>query len=170
MAKANSKTKTETTETETAGNRILRKITVRDTMGAEWMKKEMLDAVEAKKGKTLWLCTIIGVVGGFKPGSTDKGEFIRLNGQFKSTNLLTGEQFRCGSAILPGFVSEPIAAQVKSGGADIQFAIKIGAHYDETSVTKYVYDVASLIAPQENDALAMLEQQAGIKALPAPSA
>ena len=151
---------------EMVGNSLLRRITVRDVLGKAFMS-DLAAHLAAAKAKKLGLMRVIGVASRAKPGSTDKGDYVRFIGRFKATNLQTGEVFQSSQCILPNFIGEQIHAAMTAGRAagieglehqnESQFAFDIGAHYEESSVTKYVYDVASLIPPSQTDALAMLE-------------
>ncbi len=151
---------------ELVGNSLLRRITVRDVVGKVFMG-ELASHLNRAPGKKLGLMRVIGVANRAKPGSTDKGEYVRFIGRFKATNLVTGEMYQSSQCILPNFIGEQIHAAMTAGGAaglagleaqsESQFAFDIGAHYEESSVTKYVYTVASLIPPSQTDALALLE-------------
>lgn len=145
--------------------KALRKITTK-TVGFT------LDAVREALGKNkeTRLYSVIGVVTGARPGVTDKGEFLTLMGDFKATNLVTGEVFVSGKAILPGFVGDPIGmAALKPNADGVQFALTIGAEVDAKSVAGFQYTAESLLPPSPHSPLAQLEQTlADQKLLPAP--
>lgn len=144
----------------------LRKITVREI---GWKRDAVQEAV-IKAKKEIQLCTVMGVVNGVKPGSTDKGDFAKLVGDFKAVNLETGEAFTSQACILPNFIGDGVAAAIMRPNAEsVQFALTIGAKPDEKSVTGYVFTAQSLIPPSESSPLAMLEKTlAEQKLLPAP--
>ena len=158
--------KSEKENVELVGNSLLRRITVRDVVGKAYMG-DLASHLAKASGKKLGLMRVIGVANRAKPGSTDKGDYVRFIGRFKATSLITGEIYQSSQCILPNFIGEQIHAAMTAGGAaglagleaqaESQFAFDIGAHFEESSVTKYVYTVASLIPPSQTDALAMLE-------------
>jgi len=158
---------------ELVGSALLRRITVRDVVGKAFMK-DLPENLSKAPGKRLGLMRILGVASRAKPGATDKGEYVRFIGRFKATNLITGEVFQGSQCILPHFVGEMIHAAMTSGGPGLsgleaqnesQFAFDIGAHYDESAITRYVYDVTSLIPPAASDALTLLEQSLNVPQL-----
>ena len=158
--------KSEKQNVELVGNALLRRITVRDVVGKAYMS-ELAQHLSKAPGKKMGLMRVIGVANRAKPGSTDKGDYVRFIGRFKATNLLTGEIFQSSQCILPNFIGEQIHAAMTAGGAaglagleaqvESQFAFDIGASHEPSSVTGYMYTVASLIPPSQTDALAMLE-------------
>ena len=69
---------------------------------------------------------------------------------------------------MPGVAQDLLMGALDGDGVgDVQFAFQIGAHYDKDSVTKYVYDVSSLIEPSEDDPVERLGAQLGVKTGPA---
>ena len=145
----------------------VRKITIKEVFGDKNAVKAL---AEKAKGKVAGLFNVIGVVDGVKPGSTDKGDYIRLIGTFEATNLETGEVFQSGAAILPNFLSDGIgAAMMKPNASAVQFALTVGAKTDEKSVTGYVYTGENLLPPSEHSPLVMLKSELEKqKLLPAP--
>lgn len=158
-------------EAQAGSMNLIRKITVRDVMGADFIA-DLAEHVKPGHGKTAWLVRIIGVANKAKPGMTDKGEYVKFVGDFEATNLVTGEEMHSAACILPQFIGEQIWGAMNSDGTEKMstFAFDIGAHYDASSVTKYVYDVKALIAPKSNSLLAELKASVpAIRALPAPA-
>lgn len=145
----------------------IRKITIKEVFGD---RKTVLEAAVAAKGKIANLFSVIGVVDGVKPGSTDKGDYLRLIGQFEATNLDTGQIYSSGACILPNFIGDGIgAALLRPNAQSVQFAIVLGAKTDEKSVTGYVYTGDSLLPPSEHSPLVALRATlADQKLLPAP--
>lgn len=148
----------------TATRKIVKKLTVK-TCNA---KPDIEKLVEWKKGHgtdTLWLLGIVGIASDFIPGhNAETGtSFVKLYGQFKATNLDTGEVFVSGAAILPGAASDLIYGALKGRTGDnpgsIEFAFRIGVHWDETAAVKYVYDVEQAYQPAAADPLAALEDK-----------
>ena len=147
----------------------LRKLTVK-SIGAQPDIKEIIAFDEANSGGTMELATIIGRVNKIKPGESDYGPFCRFLGLFKGVNLRTGEVFRSSACLLPKAIEEEIEAAFSMGDiATLDFGYKIGAKYDATVATKYVYIVQSLMAPSEQDPIEMLEKSMNLVALPAPA-
>src|SRR5262245_44394328 len=154
-----------------AGEKVaeqLRKITIA-TCGAK-PTMELLAKLE-KKGKDgkADLLDVFGIAAKFKPGTSDKGDYIRFVGQFKAKNLVTGETYMSAAAIFPKMIEESLWGVM--GGENVnsvQLAFRIGVRYDEQAATKYTYYATPIMKPSESDPLSMLEKQLGdeIKALP----
>ncbi len=150
----------------------LRKITVA-TCGAT-PSMELLAKLEKKgQGARAELMDVFGIVTKYKPGSGDKGEYVRFIGQFKARNLETGDEFTAPAAIFPKMIEESLWGVLKPDGEgtnDVHMAFRIGVKFDKEAAVKYVYVATPLLKPSESDPLALLEKQVGdaIKALPAP--
>ena len=110
------------------------------------------------------LFTILGIVKGLKTGTTDNGEWISFEGEFKATRLLDGEIFRGPRA----FISEPAQSMLESAleeneTVEMAFVISI---IPGDNAYGYEYRTSPLIEPAENDGIAALELK--IKSLPKP--
>lgn len=159
---------------------LKKKLTVRDIMGA---KVQTLAAVQAlisagNSGKNpvpLAICRIIGRTNKGKPGSTDKGEFMRFVGEFVGINMLTGEQLSAGAVILPGAAESAIygaLGPLNDKGESVntvEFAVEVSVKYDAASATLYTYTCTPLIEPKTSDPMKALMQAAGVKQLAAPA-
>ena len=160
--------------------KLLKKITLREAAGKPDLKALIAfdnqtpalnpDGTPNLPRPTLWLAQILGGANDYKPGETDKGQFVRFLGQFKGTNLHTGEAKHASSCILPGAIPNMLFAALKGGASSVQFGFRIGVHYDDSAVTKYVYDVESLFDVAENDHVALLEAAISTGKLPALAA
>jgi hypothetical protein len=143
--------------------KAVRKITIKSVYGP--INLEKLIAAPDRK---LRLLNVLGIVRKLQPGETDKGPFVKMIGDFKATNLETGEVFRSGACILPNFVADMIVGAMDTGRA-VQFAFEIQCRYSDDAISKYVYDVISLLPPSESDELAMLEKTvSNVVSLPSP--
>lgn len=153
-------------------SKIEKKITVKSVCGTLKLRdlmKGMKD--EETKGPVVWLMTVVGIARRYKVVRSDLGESIRFLGHFKATNLATGEQVNSGACFLPGAAPEMVfGALGEDADREVQFAFKIGVHYDETAITKYVYDIESLIPLGDSDPLSMLEKSISPARLAAPVA
>ncbi len=144
----------------------LRKVTIK-TCGFD-----IATIKETVKGKgKVALIRLAGIVNSGKPGQTDKGEFLKLFGEFQAINLVTGEQFSGAQCILPNFISDQFAAVLASNGS-AEFALEIGAKENEASVTGYEFTVTPLMESKGSN---RMQELIGIAmknapALPAPSA
>lgn len=145
----------------------VRKITIKEVFGD---KAAVRAAVEKAKNGQAHLFTVIGVVNGAKPGSTQLGDYCKLVGDFEAVNLATGEVKQSSACILPNFLGDPIAAAVQRPNAEsVQFAITIGAKADPKSLTGYTYTGESVLPPSDHSPIAMLRKQLEEqKLLPAP--
>jgi hypothetical protein len=102
------------------------------------------------------LMRVIGFAQGLKTGESTFGEWVALLGQFKATNLMTGEIYSSAKCILPDIAQEGIVAALQSGAAKtVEFALDIIAIPAETP-TGYQY-VAQPLLDNNSDALEALE-------------
>jgi hypothetical protein len=134
-----------------------RKLTLR-TIG---LTKGAIGKALPEKG-AIALARFAGETSEAKTGQTDKGEFVRLIGQFFAVNLITGEQFTSSQAILPTFISEPLAAALRTSES-VGFSIEISAEPDERSAVGYRFGVKALNETAPNDKVRRLMLAAGIK-------
>ena len=112
------------------------------------------------------LFRILGIVKGLKTGTTDNGDWISFEGDFKATRLLDGETFRGPRA----FISEPAQSLLEvalEGNETVEMAFTVSI-VPGSNAYGYEYRTSPLITPAENDGIAALELK--IKALPAPPA
>src|SRR3954464_1880890 len=99
--------------TENTGQKLLRKLTIRTCVGT---KGDILAAAmtgrgddKATTGKAVPIMRVMGAVSGFRPGESDSGPYVKLLGQFKAVNLLTGEEFsNVSTCILPAVISDMV--------------------------------------------------------------
>jgi hypothetical protein len=135
---------------------ILRKLTIKNT---GWNTAELKAAVT--KAPSTDILKIAGVITAIRPGQTQLGEYAELVGQFQAVNLVTGEMFQSGKAILPNFIADPMVDASK-GGSEVEFAIQIGVKRNEGSVVGYEFSVKPLVEPKVSDKLAKLLEHAKI--------
>lgn len=137
----------------------VRKLTMK-SMSAQPNIIELVKLHEAAPGETMPLCRLFGRVSKVKPGESDLGSYCKFAGIFKGVNLQTGEAFRSAVALFPKALEEEIEAAMSLPGVEsLDFAYEIGAKFDATAATKYVYVFRSLMAPTEHDPLDLLEKQ-----------
>ncbi len=139
--------------------KIEKKITVKGVCGQIKLQRLMGGLAENQTiGDTVPLMTVIGIARRYTVVQSDKGESIKFLGNFKATNLETGEVTQSGACFLPGALPDMLFGAIgENAEREVQFGFKIGAHFDESAITKYVYDVESLMPMSENDPLALLE-------------
>lgn len=142
---------------------LIRKITIR-TVGVS--KADIKAKVKDAEGGVP-LVRIVGETVEAKVGQTDKGQFIRLLGDFVAINESTGKRYQSAQCILPTFVSEPLAAALKMSQS-VSFALLIGAKADDDSITGYVFTVESLTKAEPTDKMRRLLSVAGIEEAAAP--
>lgn len=123
-----------------------RKLTIKVVMGGNPDIEVLLKA----PGKRINLCQIFGIATKAKPGQSDMGPFVAFLGQFRATNLETGEIFESPKMILPKFLEEQLHAVLPETGGNVEFAFQIAVKYDATAATKYVYEAKNLLPPAEN--------------------
>lgn len=138
---------------------IARKITLR-TCGAT--VEAIKDAVHPlKEGESVELLKIAGVTVAAQVGQTDKGEFIRLRGEFLAINQSTGEQFTAAECILPTFLGQTLQTALASSER-VEFALSIGARKSAKSVTGYEFIARPLVAAEPSERLTKLLSVAGM--------
>lgn len=134
--------------------RLISKISVRDVFGG---KGQILDLVMKDKDQSHALMRVVGIASGISTGEGDNGPWTGLKGQFRATNLVTGEEFSSGKCFLPNIAQDMIVGALMAETSNaVEFAFDVSAIFDETAATSYVYSAESLIPPTENDPLAML--------------
>lgn len=137
--------------------KILKKITLRDVAGTIKGNRERMAALIA--GDELQFMDIYGVVNRIKADETPMGAFMRFYGQFKAINIETGASYRAGQAILPEIAATLLEGELGETVHEIQFALRIGAIYDEKSPVSYAYTVESLSEVAATDPIAALERE-----------
>lgn len=106
---------------------------------------------------------VIGESRGYKTGNTAFGEFVAFTGQFRATNMATGEIFTGPNLFLPDVASGLMRAQHDSAEGPIEFAFDIGVQPASTP-HGYEYTVTPLMEPSASDPLAALEAKLTAKA------
>ena len=144
---------------------IIRRLTLR-TAG---LTKKSILAQLPETGSVANLIKVAGETTEAKVGQTDKGEYIRLLGNFFAENMVTGERFQSSQCILPTFIAEPMAAALKVSQS-VEFAIQIDATENEDSAVGYVFSVKSLTQAEPTDKMKRLMLAAGITDKPAEKA
>lgn len=143
--------------------KILKKISMR-TIGIS--RTDILDKVMKDKNSVHTLALVLGIAGGKKRHSrtNEHGELqedFGFTGQFKATNLETGEEYTAAVCYLPGAAKDILDGVLSTteNVSGVEFIFKIQARYDEKSATSYVYEVETVVK-QENAQLARLENLA----------
>lgn len=143
---------------------IIRKITVKLVSG-----KVDIEEVLKSPDKRMDLMTVFGFASKAKPDSSDYGMYVKFSGQFRAVDMRTGEEYSSGTIILPPVAQDLLLGALEHEGAEsVQFGFKIGVRYDKEAVTKYVYDVESVVKPSEDDPMERLSLEIKRQALPAP--
>lgn len=120
-------------------------------------------------GKTEVVATLIGIARGYKPGSSEYGDFLKFSGDFEATRAEDGEVFRSGRAIFPAIFADQLQAAVDADAekTGVQFAVELGVKGSDASVG-YEWTIKPIGKVSGSaDPLAALREEA-IKALPAP--
>lgn len=155
---------------DVSGNRAIKKITMGECDATPSIEALIAWKNEHGEGAPMPLLRVWGMVSAFEPGEgkDGKGPFVRFKGpMIKAMNPTTGRTYESGQCILPGAAPDLLyGALLALGdhGGSVEFAFEIGAHFDESAIAKYVYDVQRVIDSKEADPLAHLE--ARLKALP----
>ena len=149
---------------------IARKITLRTCgLTVDNIKAALVDCAD---GESMELLKIAGVTTSCAVGQTDKGEFIRLNGEFLAVSQITGETFSSSQTILPTFLGQMLQSAL-SQSEQVEFALSIGARKSAKSVTGYEFVARPLVNAEPSARLAKLLAVTGMDkplALAAPKA
>lgn len=148
---------------------VLRKITLRN-LGCDIATIKGLIA-QVKEGEKVVLARIVGIASGYKTGQTDKGEYVKLLGEFRAVNLQTGESFQSPQAIIPSFIAENFLPALQASGT-VEFAVQVDAKAKATAVAGYEFTMTPLVESKASDRMTELMAIAGkgLPALPAPAA
>lgn len=128
--------------------RTIRKITL-GNCGAQPTKGSVKEAEDR--------LFVLALIGDYKEGNTQYGDYVAFLGQFLAVNLATGEQFRASKAIFPGIVEEMLLTQVKqtiASGGVLQTRFNIGVEPSEKGSMGFAYNC--VILDDGEDALAGL--------------
>ncbi len=121
------------------------------------LAKLMQDPSKPVDGTEQDLLTFVGIARQAKPGQSDTGDFLRLIGEFRATNLVTGELFQSAQCILPNYISDYMGgALLDPNIKEVAFSIKISAKYKASAATGYEYDCLPLMDTKPSDKLAEL--------------
>jgi hypothetical protein len=132
---------------------IARKITLRTCgLTVDNIKAALVDCAD---GESMELLKIAGVTTSCAVGQTDKGEFIRLNGEFMAVSQITGETFSSSQTILPTFLGQMLQSAL-SQSEQVEFALSIGARKSAKSVTGYEFVARPLVNAEPSARLAKL--------------
>lgn len=143
---------------------LIKKVTVKTVFGdpKKYIRDNGLKASVA-------IVRIVGIATRLVTGESDYGPWVKFKGNFKATNLLTGEEFRSGSCLMPEVASDLVEGAMCGEGVDgVNFAFDILLVPDDSSATGYVYQAEPLIDYTESDPLALLESQVAAR-LDAPA-
>jgi hypothetical protein len=124
----------------------------------------------AKPDKKTLLMQVFGVATGTKLVPSPFGEAMGMLGQFRATNLVTGEVFQSGVCFLPIMGLNMVAPMIaKEGVEGVQFALLIGVVPAENAFG-YEYYVEPIMQASESDPLEILAKKVTQTLLAAPEA
>lgn len=147
---------------------ITRKITLKNCGASQKVLKEQVSKV--KNGETIPVMRVVGIATGYKPGQTDKGEYLLLLGEFSAVNLITGGQYQSAKAILPNFIAESFQPVLDRNG-NAEFALEVLVERKDDAVAGYQFVARPLMESKSSDRMAELIAIAskGLPALPSPT-
>lgn len=124
----------------------------------------------AKPDNKTPLMQVFGIATGAKTGESSFGEYMSLLGQFRATNLATGEVYQSGVCFLPNMGVNMVAPMIaKEGVEGVQFALFIGVVPAENAFG-YEYYVEPIMQASESDPLEILAKKVTQTLLAAPEA
>lgn len=145
------------TATANKGTELARKITISTVTGGpkDWFEKLMGLPTDSR---VLNLMAVYGFAHGYKADSSEFGEFVKINGQFRAVNQQTGEITNSPQLILPTYIGHAMAAALDTPNraGPLKFAFEIDVKFDASAVTKYVYAVRDVMPAQQDDPLSAL--------------
>lgn len=156
------------------GTKLLKKLTIRAFIGTKLdILAYALSAFPGGKpdgksaGDPVPVLQVLGNVTSFKAGESDFGSYVELRGDFRATNLQTGEILEaCNKCILPSVVGDAVASSLANGAESVQFAVELDVRYAEKAATMYEFDARTLLKPataKPIDALLGMMAQQGIE-------
>jgi len=128
---------------------------------AEFYLDNDLEKLNPEGKSELSLYTIYGVCSGIKTGTTDNGEWISFEGEFKATRDHDGEVFRAPRA----FLMEPAAGMLQAAlevGDTIELAFNVSM-VPANNAYGYEYRCSQLLEVKETDAIAALEKKISLR-------
>jgi len=106
------------------------------------------------------LYRIVGICRKVELKETTYGDSYKFSGDFKATNMETGEIFRSSVAFLPGAAEmalvNAMANAADAGSDNVQFGFDVSIKPSDAP-TGYEYEIVPLVEMGENDPLAALE-------------
>jgi hypothetical protein len=126
---------------------------------------------EAVKNGEQSVLRVAGKLTGSEAKDGDLGPYICFSGEIAAINLVTGEEHRAPSCILPPVAEMALVGLVENleEGSSVQFAVEVIAQPNNSAKggCKYKYAVRNLIEPKEDDSLTRLLK--GLPQLAAPA-
>mgnify|MGYP003395285132 CR=1 FL=1 len=124
---------------------------------------KIVGKMKAPTEKT-YVMQVYGVANSSEKGISTIGEYTKLVGRFRATNLTTGEMFEAGECYLPNIALNLVLGAL-DGTKGVEFAFNIGI-YPAENPYGYEYCCDPLMDAAENDPLAIMSKK--LAALPAP--
>lgn len=140
-----------------------KKLSVATVCGKVDAKKVLNSATPIK------LMRVIGQAVGTKTGTSNFGEWVSLVGQFKATNIKTGEISEASTLFLPDVALLPLQVALAQGDTrGVAFAIDLYVKQSTNSKpggSVYEYSFENVLPPADNDPIAALEAKINALAL-----
>ena len=146
---------------ETIERVLLKKITIGTCEAAPKIEELIAYKTEHGDGAVMPLLTIFGICSGFRAGDSNGQPYVRFLGSFKAVRA-DGAEFMSGACILPGAAPDLLYGALNAlgeAGGSVEFAFKVGAHFDESAIAKYVYDISQVVETSADDPIARLESK-----------
>jgi hypothetical protein len=167
-----------------AGTQLKTRITASDVLGT--ISEDMIpDKGEPAK----WYLRIIGEISGYETGRTTFGPYVKLKGEFTSTDMRTGQILTGSTCILPGLAEMIVRRQLdvvnfgsENGPKMVTFGMEIGLDWNkpdikmvdgkEIAFKKYMWAIRPLGSTVETPLMRLtreLNEKSKALALAAPS-
>jgi hypothetical protein len=124
--------------------------------------REVMAFNDAHAGEAMPLYTVYGRISSMKSGENDMGSFTGFIGETYAV-ARNGERYVSACFYPPSkALTEMLQGALGNSTGPVDFAFSVGVKFDDTSATKYVYEVVPLIEAKPSDAIALLEDKLGI--------
>lgn len=138
---------------------IINKISIKNVVGA-------IDSAALPKTGVKPLMRVVGVVTGIQTCNSQYGEWVVLKGNFKATNIESGDEFASNKALIQDTLTDAIVMKLSDENAkSVEFAADIGVKKAKNAIG-YEYTVTTLREISESDPLAALDES--LPKLPSP--
>lgn len=103
-----------------------------------------------KEGLDLYI--LGGIATGFSTGSSNYGDWVKIQGDFRCYNLLNGDKYKAPTC----FVQEPVQGYLLnalSNANEVEFTVKVRVMRDDSSPVGYTYILTPVLDAEQTNRL-----------------